>query len=112
MTLRPAAFPIAFAMLLAVAGARAQNAPPTTDFGPAPAEERASTGAVVIVKTPVPALRDQVLQTDSARMGAAPSTAADTAIRTPAPTRAQARAAKERARSAAADRLRRSGAGR
>ena len=109
MTIRPLSKPIVFAVLFTVAAvAQAQTAPPTTDVGPPPAEERTSTGAVVLEKSPAPTLRDKVV-TDAAIVGAASSIAATSQVRTQ-PTRASTRSAKARARAAQAD-LRRSGAG-
>ena len=108
MTVRPLAFPLALAALLAVAVAQAQTAPPTTDVGPPPAEERASTGAVVLENSPVRAQRDKALK-DSSSVSGGPPMAAGTVVRTP--TRAQARAARASARAAEAAEFRRRGAG-
>jgi hypothetical protein len=56
MRIRSLAGPALAAALLGVAAAIAQTAaPPVTDVGPPPAEERASTGAVVLEKSPVQA---------------------------------------------------------
>ena len=107
MTIRTRAFSVAFAALLAVAMAQAQTAPPTTDVGPPPAEERASTGAVVLENSPVRAQRDKALADTSVSGG--PSMAAGSVVR--APTRAQARAARASARAAEAAEFRRRGAG-
>lgn len=58
MSIRLLAGPALAAVLLGAAAANAQTAAPrVTDVGPPPAEERASTGAVVLEKSPVQAQR-------------------------------------------------------
>lgn len=58
MTIRLLAGPALAAAMLAAAVVQAQtSSPPMTDVGPPPAEERSSTGAVVLEKSPVPAQR-------------------------------------------------------
>ena len=58
MSMRSLAAPALAIALLGAAAAGAQtSAAPLTDVGPPPAEERASTGAVVLEKSPVPAQR-------------------------------------------------------
>jgi hypothetical protein len=58
MRIRSLAGPaLAIALLGAVAANAQTSASRITDVGPPPAEERASTGAVVLEKSPVPAQR-------------------------------------------------------
>lgn len=57
------------AALLAAGAAHAQTAPPVTDAGPPPAEERNSTGAVVLENSLVRAQRDKAFAESSMRTG-------------------------------------------
>jgi hypothetical protein len=60
----------AVAAALGAAGALAQTpAPAVTDVGPPPAEERGSTGAVVLQNSLVRAQRDDAFQKSSAQTG-------------------------------------------
>ena len=71
MRIRSLAGPALAAALLMAAAANAQTAsPPLTDVGPAPAEERASTGAVVLENSLVRAQRKAIAES-SARTGVA-----------------------------------------
>ncbi|MBI2769066.1 MAG: hypothetical protein HYX47_05560 [Burkholderiales bacterium] len=92
---RPQALALAAALL--AAGAMAQTAPKQmTDAAPPPAEERNSTGAVVLEASPVRALQNRFATNPAAVMGAAP-----------APVRRAARAERD----AEEEQLRRLGAG-
>jgi hypothetical protein len=65
-----AAGALAVALLGAAAAGAQTSAPRATDVGPPPAEERASAGAVVLEKSPVPALR-MAFAESAARTGVA-----------------------------------------
>jgi hypothetical protein len=72
MTIRSLAGPALAAALLAAAPAYAQSAaPPVTDVVPPPAEERDSTGAVVLENSLVRAQRNKAFAESSARTGVA-----------------------------------------
>lgn len=107
MTIRSLAGPAIAAAFLGAAIANAQTTGvPVTDVAPPPAEERSSTGAVVLEKSPVPAQR-----MGFGEMAARPaaSTLGRGVVR--ATTRAQRRAELASARDAEAAELRRRGAG-
>jgi len=107
MTMRSLARPALAAALMAAAAAGAQtSAPRLTDVGPPPAEERASTGAVVLEKSPVPAQRKAFAES-AARTGVA--SVGRGVIR--ATTRAQTQAELASAREAEAAEFYRRGAG-
>lgn len=57
--------------LMAAGAAHAQSEPRITDTGPPPAEERNSTGAVVLENSPVRAQRNQAAAESSKRTGVA-----------------------------------------
>lgn len=57
------------AALLVAGAANAQTPPRVTDVGPLPAEERASTGAIVLENSLVRAQRDKAFAESSARTG-------------------------------------------
>ena len=57
------------AALLAAGAVHVQAAPPVTDIGPPPAEERNSTGAVVLENSLVKAQRDKAFAESSNRTG-------------------------------------------
>lgn len=59
----------AFAAVLGAGNVFAQTAPIVTDVGPAPAEERSSTGAVVLENSLVRAQRDNAFQRASSQTG-------------------------------------------
>ena len=102
MSLRSLVGPALAAALLGAAVASAQTtASPATDVGPAPAEERASTGAVVLEKSLVPAQKK--IFTESAAQSGAGSVGRGVMRAT---TRAQKRAELASARAAEAADLR------
>ena len=55
-----------------MAGALAQTVPETTGGKPLPAEDRSSSGAVVLEKSPVPAWRDNAATVAPQRKGVTP----------------------------------------
>ena len=110
MTIRPLCLPIFCSALLVFAAAQAQTAPPITDTGPPPAEDRASTGAVVLEKAPVLAQRDKALS-DVSNTAVPAATVGSVGRIGRTPTRPQTRAEARRVRAAEAAELRRRGAG-
>ena len=56
---------------LGTGGVLAQSAPVVTDVGPPPAEERSSTGAIVLDKSLERAQRDNAFERSAARSGVA-----------------------------------------
>lgn len=69
MIIRPFAGAAVLAALLGAGVANAQTPERMTDVGPPPAEERDSTGAVVLEKSLVRAQRDKAFEASSARTG-------------------------------------------
>lgn len=59
----------ALAAALGTGGVLAQTAPVMTDVGPAPAEDRASTGAIVLENSLVRAQRENAFQRFASRTG-------------------------------------------
>ena len=107
MSIRSLAGPALAAALLGAAVATAQTTPaPVTDVGPPPAEERASTGAVVLEKSPVQAQKKAFAES-AARTGV--GSVGRGVMR--ATTRAQLRAELASARAAEAADLQQRGAG-
>ena len=107
MSIRSLAGPALAAALLGAAAAMAQTtAAPVTDAGPPPAEERASTGAVLLEKSPVPAQRKAFAES-AARTGV--GTVGRGILR--ATTRAEVQAELASARDAEAAEFRLRGAG-
>lgn len=106
MSIRSLTGPALAAALLGAAVATAQTAAaPVTDVGPAPAEERASAGAVVLEKSPVQAQKkafaDSAVRTNASSVGKGVVRA----------TRAQMRAERASSRAAEAADLQRLGSG-
>ena len=110
MTIRPLCLPIFCSALLVFAAAQAQTAPPITDTGPPPAEDRASTGAVVLEKAPVLAQRDKALS-DVSNTAVPAATAGSVGRIGGTPIRPLTRAESRRVRATEAAELRRRGAG-
>lgn len=106
MTIRSLAGPALAAVLLGAAAAIAQTSAPVTDVGPPPAEERASTGAVVLEQSPVQAQRKAFAES-AARTGV--TSVGRGIVR--ATTRAQTQAELAGAREAQAAEFYRRGAG-
>lgn len=94
------------ALVAGAVHAQGPAAPVVTDVGPPPAEERSSTGAIVLENSKVPAQRNQAAADASERQGMTP---AGSATATPM-TRNQARAERAEKRAAEAADLRRRGA--
>jgi hypothetical protein len=69
MNIRLLAGPVVTAALLCAGAAHAQTAGRMTDVGPPPAEERSSTGAVVLENSLVRAQRNNAFAESSARTG-------------------------------------------
>ena len=69
MSIRLFARPVVLAVMLGATAAQAQSTAPVT-VGAPPAEERASTGAVVLDQSLVKAQRDKTFEPSSARTGA------------------------------------------
>jgi hypothetical protein len=107
MSIRSLAGPALGAALFAAAVAHGQTTSPrVTDVGPSPAEERASTGAVVLEKSPVRAQRKAFAES-SARTGV--GSVGRGVMR--ATTRAETKAQLASARAAEAAEFHRGGAG-
>ena len=90
---------------VATSGVLAQSTPPAAGGQPSPAENRSSTGAIELERSPVPAKRDHDAALASQRMGASPAPAANTE------SRAAARARIRAERAAAAESRRQGAAG-
>ena len=69
MSIRLFARPVVLAVMLGAAAAQAQSTAPVTEVGAPPAEERSSTGAVVLEQSLVKAQRDKAFEQSSARTG-------------------------------------------
>ena len=107
MSIRSLVAPALAAALLGVAAANAQTTgAPLNDVGPPPAEDRASTGAVVLEKSPVQAQR-KAFEESAARTGV--NSVGRGIVR--ATTRAQTKAELASAREAEAADFYRRGAG-
>lgn len=107
MNIRSLAGPAIVATLLGAAAVCAQTPPAAvTDVGPPPAEERSSTGAIVLEKSPVQAQKKAFAES-AARTGV--TTVGRGAVR--ALTRAETQAELASAREAEAAELHRRGAG-
>jgi hypothetical protein len=69
MSIRALALPALAVALLGAAAAHAQTPPRVTDVGPPPAEERDSTGAVVLEQSLVRAQRSNAFARSASRTG-------------------------------------------